>query len=220
LSSEFQKEKDIEMKKKIAKGDEGHLGAANSKFTSWEISPKELQEINVELSSKVSELRTALRYRQYNYDVEYNGGLFHGGADLVVTRGKQETNVEVRTKFTKFTALGNFPIDPKRPFPQLTIQVPEIINFNFNDKEKGNIENKFGQGDIVVEDLTYDYRIGVEFQARGSLYPAVGQPIREVLNEADEILSSGGKPLVLFTANGCFESWKCIDFSRAEPLRI
>ena len=206
-----------EIKKKIAKRNEGDLGAANRKLRSGEISLTELQKINIELSSKVSELRTALRYRQCDYDVEYNGGLGRGGADLVVTRGNQETNVEVRTRFTEYR---NFPIDPKRPFPQLTTQLPEIIDFNFNDNEKGNIEHKFSQGDIVVEDLTHDYRIGIKFLARSFLYPAVGQPIRKVLNEADEILSSGGKPLVLFTANGCFESWRCIDFSRSRPLSI
>jgi len=206
-----------EIKKKIAKRNEGDLGAAIRKLRSGGISLRELQKINIELSSKVSELRTALRYRQCDYDVEYNGGLGRGGADLVVTRANQETNVEVRTKFTEYR---NFPIDPKRPFPQLTIQLPEIIDFNFNDNEKGNIEHKFSQGDIVVEDITHDYGIGIKFLARGFLYPAVGQPIREVLNEADEMLSSGGKPLVLFTANGCFESWRCIDFSRSRPLSV
>ena len=73
--------------------------------------------------------------------------------------------------------------------------VSAIISFPFNEEK--NINVKFDQGDIVVEDLTSDYEIGTPLSARNSFFPMMRRSVKEVLNEADGILLAGGKPFCM-----------------------
>jgi len=208
----------VELKKKVGKKNEGALKTYYAKLRRGELTPKEPQGINGELHSKISELKVALRYSQCGYEVVYNGGMSHGGSDLTVIKGSRETDVEVRTRFT---VIKNFPFNVRSPFPQARIQVEDVIDISLPFNEEKNINVKFDQGDIVVEDLTSDYEIGTRLSARNSFLPTMRRSVKEVLNEADDILLAGGKPLVMFTSvNSCVEDWICTDFSRSGSFRV
>jgi hypothetical protein len=208
----------LELKKKIGKKNEGTLKAYYSKLQRGELTPKELQGINVELNSKISELKVALRYSKCGYKVVYKGGMSDGGSDLIVIKGSRETDVEVRTRFT---VIKNFSFNAGSPFPQPAIQVGKAIDISLPFNEEKNIEKKFGQGDIVVEDLTNDHEIGFRLSARNSFFPDMRRSVKEVLNEADSILLAGGRPLVMFnSASDCSEDWSCTDFARSRSFRV
>ncbi len=207
-----------EMKKKIGKKNEGALKTFDMKLRRGELTPKEPQGINGELHSKISELKVALKYVQCGYQVVYNGGMNNGGSDLTVIKGSRETDVEVRTRFT---VVKNFPFNIRSPFPQAKLLVKDVIDVSLPFNEERNINGKFDQGNIVVEDLTSDYEIGTSLSARNSFFPMMRRSVKEVLNEADDILLAGGKPLVMFTGvNSCVEDWVCTDFSRSGSFRI
>ena len=142
----------------------------------------------------------------------------HGGSDLTVIKGSREINVEVRTRFT---VIKNFPFNVKSPFPQAMVRVGDAIDISLSFNEQKNINAKFDQGDIVVEDLTSNYELGTRLSARNSFFPSIRRSVKEVLNEADDILLAGGKPLVMFTSvNGCAEDWVCTDFSLPGSFRV
>ena len=207
-----------ELKKKIGKKNEGALKTYYDKLRRGELTPKEPQGINGELHSKISELKVALRYSQCDYEVVYNGGMSHGGSDLTVMKDSRETDVEVRTRFT---VIKNFPFNVRSPFPQAKIQVEDAIDISIPFNEEKNINVKFSQGDIVVQDLTSDYEIGTPLSARNSFFPMMRRSVKEVLKEADGILLAGGKPLVMFTGvNSCVEDWICTDFSRSGSFKV
>lgn len=111
----------------------------------------------------------------------------HGGSDLTVIKGSRENDVEVRTRFT---VIKNFPFNIRSPFPQAKIQVENVIDVSLPFNEEKNINVKFDQGDIVVEDLTSDYEIGTFLSARNSFFPTMRRSVKQVLNEADGILIS------------------------------
>ena len=207
-----------ELKKKIGKKNAGALKSYYNKLFKGKLNPKELQGINSELHSKISELKVAQRYRQCGYDVVYRGGLIRGGSDLTVMKGHREADVEVRTKF----ALSKkFPFDINSPFPQTKIYVNDVIDISLSPSEKSNIDEKFNQGNIVVEDLTHDYNLGFKLSARNSFFPNMRANIREVLKKADDIFETGGKPLIMFTSfTGCSEDWAIIDFSDSGSFRV
>lgn len=207
-----------ELKKKIGKKNEGALKTYYNKLKKGVLTPKEPQGINDELHSKISELKVALRYSQCGYEVVYNGGMRHGGSDLTLIKGSRETEVEVRTRFT---TIKNFPFNVRWPFPQAKVQIKDIVDVSLPFNEERNINVKFDQGDIVVEDLTNDYEIGTTLSARNSFFPSKRRSVKDVLNYADDILLAGKIPLVMFTSvNSCVEDWICIDFSRSGPFRV
>ncbi len=207
-----------ELKKKIGKKNEGALKTYNSKLQRGELTPNEVQGIISELRSKISELKVALRYSQCGYRVVYNGGMRHGGADLTVIKDSHETNVEVRTRFK---APKNFSFNQNSQFPQNRVVVENAINLLFPINEEKNINDKFGQGDIVVQDITNDYEFGILLSARNSFFSTKKRSVKNVLAEADNILFNKGKPLVMFTSSqGCVENWICTDFSRTGPFNM
>jgi len=156
-----------ELRKKIGKKNEGTLKAYNSKLHRGKPALNEVQSPNNELRSKISELKVALRYSQCGYDVVYNGGMSHGGSDLIVIKGSRETKVEVKTRFN---APKDFYLNTNSKFPQNKIIVKDTIGISFSSNEEKNINEKFNQGDIVVQDITGDYKFGTTLSARNSFF--------------------------------------------------